>query len=62
MGNPDAQLLYNPGGASSSHASDGGFRKLWKMPDRNYSFTYTLADEDGGRATRVEFHGLDTNG
>jgi hypothetical protein len=51
MGNPAAQV-----GISST---EGRFRQLWHMPDRNYSFAYTL---DDAQQTRIVFHGLDTNG
>jgi hypothetical protein len=92
-GSPEAQLQYHRSAAAEADANaaagegevdvadDFSPRQLWQMPDRNYSFAYTLGDSDASTAdagngssssssssssstggTRVEFHGLDTNG
>ena len=53
MGDPGCQLLF---GETAGTALRKG-ADLWRMPGRNYRFAYALAD-----GTRVEFHGIDTNG
>jgi hypothetical protein len=75
-GSPEAQVQYHHSAATEANAKAGpredvadGFspRQLWQMPNRNYSFAYTLGNATDTSSsstcgTRVEFHGLDTNG